>query len=325
MSAAIVVEGVSKRYRLDRRTQHDVTLIESALKSMRSPLKRFWNVWHPPEDQLHWALQDISFEVAHGECVGLIGPNGAGKSTLLRIISNLTLPTTGRVMVQGQIGSLLALGVGFSGDLTGRENAIMSAVTQGLTCRQAKRRLDEIIDFSGVREFIDVPVKRYSTGMRVRLGFSVLSTLEPEIMLIDEVLGVGDDEFREKSRDRMEEMIRVGRTVLLCSHIKSDIERHCTRTVQLENGLLHQHRPTIKGLRMPEVLDYVVKCNEEIGKETPEVAMLEKILEKEAQEKAAKEKAAKEKAAKEKAAREKAEQAKAEPKPEAPSAISAKS
>lgn len=287
-------------------------MIESTLKSIRSPFKRLWNLWHPAEDQLHWALQDISFKVDHGECVGLIGPNGAGKSTLLRIISNLTLPTTGRVEVQGQIGSLLALGVGFSGDLTGRENAIMSAVTLGQTHRDAKRRLEEIIEFSGVREFIDVPVKRYSTGMRVRLGFSVLSTLEPEIMLLDEVLGVGDDEFREKSRDRMEEMIAKGRTVLLCSHIKSDIERHCTRTVQLESGLLHQHRPTQKGLRMPDVMDYVVACNKEIGKDTPEVEMLEKILEKEA----------KEKAAKEKAAREKAEKAKAEqPKPPAPSTV----
>ncbi len=315
MSAAIVVEGVSKRYRLDRRTPHDVTLIGSAMISMRSPLKRLWNIWHPPEDQLHWALQDISFKVDHGECVGLIGPNGSGKSTLLRIISNLTLPTTGRVEVQGRIGSLLALGVGFSGDLTGRENAIMSAVTLGLSHRDAKRRLEEIVDFSGVREFIDVPVKRYSTGMRVRLGFSVLSTLEPEIMLIDEVLGVGDDEFRDKSRDRMEEMIAKGRTVLLVSHIKSDIERHCSRTIQLDSGFMERHRPTPKGLRMPEVMEYIVACNKELGKDTPEVEMLEKLLEKEAKEKAAKEKAAKEKAAKEKA----------ETKPPAPSTVETKS
>ncbi len=279
MTAAIVVEGVSKRYRLDRRSPHDATLSGTLMGSARGPLKRLRNLMDPPEDQVHWALRDISFRIEHGECVGLIGRNGSGKSTLLKIISNLTLPTTGRVMIQGRVGSLLALGVGFNGELTGRENAVMSAVTLGMPRREAKSRLEEIIEFAGVREYIDVPVKRYSTGMRVRLGFSVMSTIEPEILLIDEVLGVGDDEFRQRSQERMNELISSGRTVLLVSHIRRDINTLCSRTIQIEKGCMHQHRPTPNGLHMPETMARVVAGNKLLGKDTPELEILKKQTE----------------------------------------------
>lgn len=273
MNWAIRVEHVSKRYRLDRRRQQSETLVGSMLGAMRDPARRLRDLVSPPDDQVHWALKDISFSVAHGESVAVVGSNGAGKSTLLRIISNLTLPTEGRVTIQGRVGSLLALGVGFNPELTGSENVIMSAVMLGMSMRDARRRVDEIVDFAGVRDHIDVPVKRYSTGMRVRLGFSVMSTVEPEILIMDEVLGVGDEDFRVKSQDRMHELINSGRTVLLVSHNRSEVYRLCTRTVHLEGGSVQRHLLTPRGLHDVDAVRRVVESNAAIGLDTPEAKL----------------------------------------------------
>jgi lipopolysaccharide transport system ATP-binding protein len=269
---AIQIENVSKRYRMDRQNPHEETLAGSIIGSLRDPVRRVRKIFSTPEDQVHWALKNVSFNVAHGESVGVIGSNGAGKSTLMRIVSNLTLPTEGRVTIHGRVGSLLALGVGFNPELTGRENVVMSAVMLGMRMKVAKRRIDEIIEFAGVEEYQNVAVKRYSTGMRVRLGFSVMSTVEPEILIMDEVLGVGDEDFRVRSQDRVHEMINGGRTVLLVSHNRAETYRLCTRTVHLEGGEVLRHRLTPRGLHYPDAVRRVVESNEAIGLDTPEAA-----------------------------------------------------
>lgn len=270
MEYAIRVENVSKRYRMDRQRPHEETLVGSMIGSLRDPIRRVRQMLSVPEDHVHWALKNVSFNVAHGESVGVIGSNGAGKSTLMRIVSNLTLPTEGRVIIHGRVGSLLALGVGFNPELTGRENVVMSAVMLGLSLKEARRRIDEVIEFAGVEEYEDVPVKRYSTGMRVRLGFSVMSTVEPEILIMDEVLGVGDEDFRVKSQDRVHQMIHGGRTVLLVSHNRAEVYRLCTRTVHLEGGEVQRHRLTPRGLHDADAVRRVVESNLAIGLDTPE-------------------------------------------------------
>ncbi|MEM1072296.1 MAG: ABC transporter ATP-binding protein [Planctomycetota bacterium] len=228
-------QGLSKRYVLRYKNSHEDLLFSSMFRFARRAMGR------PEPEQPgseHWALKDVSFEVQPGEALGIIGRNGAGKSTLLKIISRLTLPTEGRVVVRGRVGSMLEVGVGFNPDLTGRENIYLSGVILGMPRVEIRRRLDEIIEFSGVRPFIDVPVTRYSSGMRIRLAFAVMANLEPEILLIDEVLSVGDAEFRRRSSARMEELIRGGRTVLFVSHNREIVERLCDRALELDRGRL---------------------------------------------------------------------------------------
>ncbi|MEL7472465.1 MAG: ABC transporter ATP-binding protein [Planctomycetota bacterium] len=225
----IQVEHVSKRFRIGAKRSLEDNLAAAGLRSLRRRLR-------PGGDEIMWALRDVSFEVSEGECIGIIGPNGAGKSTLLKIISRLTLPSEGRVRVRGRIGSLLELGVGFNPELTGRENVFMSGVILGLTRAEVKRAFPEIVEFSGVERFIDTPVKRYSNGMRMRLAFGVMSTIRPEILLVDEVLGVGDNDFQVKSRRRMTELVESGRAAIVVSHNPVDINRLCSRYVHLEKG-----------------------------------------------------------------------------------------
>lgn len=186
-----------------------------------------------------WALKNISFEVRKGDVVGIIGKNGAGKSTLLKLLSRITAPTTGEISTKGRIASLLEIGTGFHDDLTGRENIYMNGAIMGMTRSEINRKLDEIIDFAGVERYIDTPIKRYSSGMFVRLGFAVAAFLEPEILVVDEVLAVGDAEFQKKAIGKMQDVSRgEGRTVLFVSHNMAAVKNLCTRGVVLDNGML---------------------------------------------------------------------------------------
>ena len=223
---AIVVEGLGKRYRL------------GADAKATNIAEVFMPWWRQSTRTKHfWALKNISFSIAEGESVGIIGSNGAGKSTLLKILSRITAPTTGRVRVRGRVGTLLEVGTGFHPELTGRDNIFLSGTILGLLPADVRRYMNEIIDFAGVAEFIDTPVKRYSSGMQVKLAFAVALYLEPEILIVDEVLAVGDLGFQRKSLDRLNEVTgRNGRTVLFVSHSLEAVNKTCERTMVLENG-----------------------------------------------------------------------------------------
>lgn len=183
-----------------------------------------------------WALKDISFDVAEGEVLGIIGANGAGKSTLLKILSRITEPTVGEIDLNGRVASLLEVGTGFNDELTGRENIILNGAILGMAKREIDKKFDQIVDFSGVEKFIDTPVKHYSSGMKMRLAFAVAAHLEPEILIIDEVLAVGDAEFQRKCLGKMDEVAKAGRTVLFVSHNMAAVESLCTRGIVLQHG-----------------------------------------------------------------------------------------
>ena len=245
MPTAIEFEHVSKQYRLG--------LVST--KTLSHDIRRFWitNVLGKEDPYLKigetndrakkgsseyvWALRDIDFKVEQGDVVGIIGKNGAGKSTLLKLLSRVTGPTTGTIRAHGRIGSLLEVGTGFHGEMTGRENIFMNGAILGMTRNEIQAKLDEIIDFSGCERYIDTPVKRYSSGMTVRLGFAVAAFLDPEILVVDEVLAVGDAEFQKKAIGKMKDVSQgEGRTVLFVSHNMASIRQLCTRGVLLENG-----------------------------------------------------------------------------------------
>lgn len=197
-----------------------------------------------------WALKDIDFEVKKGEVLGIIGKNGAGKSTLLKILSHVTTPTTGRINARGRIASLLEVGTGFHPEMTGRENIYMNGSIMGMTKVEISRKFDEIVDFAGVEKYIDTPVKRYSSGMTVRLGFSIAAHLEPEILVVDEVLAVGDAEFQRKAIGRMKEVSDTdGRTVLFVSHNMQAITNMCTRAILLNKGTIVQDSNPVEVIR----------------------------------------------------------------------------
>jgi len=189
-----------------------------------------------PKSEYIWALNEVSMEIQHGEVVGFIGRNGAGKSTLLKILSRITEPTKGRVQIRGRIGTLLEVGAGFHSELTGRENVYLSGAVLGMAKREIDRKFDEIVAFSGVEKFMDTPVKRYSSGMFVRLAFSVAAHLDPEILIVDEVLAVGDQAFRFKCLDKMEQIRKEGRTILFVSHNVDALSRMCERVFLLDGG-----------------------------------------------------------------------------------------
>jgi lipopolysaccharide transport system ATP-binding protein len=194
--------------------------------------------------EVFWALQDASFEIKHGEVIGIIGRNGAGKSTLLKLLSRITEPTRGRAEINGRVGSLLEVGTGFDPELTGRENVYLNGIILGMRKAEIKRKFDEIVAFAEVEQFIDTPVKRYSSGMRVRLAFAVAAHLEPEIVLLDEVLAVGDARFQKKCLQKMEDVGHQGRTVLFVSHNMPSISRICPRTLLLEEGRITRDGPS---------------------------------------------------------------------------------
>jgi lipopolysaccharide transport system ATP-binding protein len=233
-SYAIRAERLGKRYRIGERETYRAlrdTLTNAAL----APLRRFQRGAQAVDDTI-WALRDVSLEVAQGEVLGVIGHNGAGKSTLLKILSRITEPTEGRAEVRGRVGSLLEVGTGFHPELTGRENIFLNGAILGMKRVEIARRFDEMVAFAGVERFIDTPVKRYSSGMYLRLAFAVAAHLEPEILLVDEVLAVGDAAFQKKCLGRMSEVAREGRTVLFVSHNLPSIEKLCQRVIVVDGG-----------------------------------------------------------------------------------------
>ncbi|QYH38001.1 ABC transporter ATP-binding protein [Algoriphagus sp. NBT04N3] len=242
MNKVIKVSNLSKRYRLGLKEKYADTLVGKISQIIRSPydnLKRLrdLNRFGLEDDSVFWALKDVSFEVKEGEVLGIIGKNGAGKSTLLKILSQITEPTSGNIEIHGRVASLLEVGTGFHPELSGRENIYMNGTILGMTRREIDSKLDEIIDFSGVEKFIDTPVKFYSSGMKVRLGFSVAAHLDPEILIIDEVLAVGDYEFQKKCLGKMEDVSKNhGRTVLFVSHQMDAIAKLCDCALILEKG-----------------------------------------------------------------------------------------
>ena len=241
---AIKVENISKQYRIGLEEETKDTFVGAMGSILKSPfqnLKRInkltsFNENKNESNDIIWALKGISFEVKRGEVLGIIGANGAGKSTLLKILAQITHPTTGSVELNGKVASLLEVGTGFHPELTGRENIYLNGTILGMTKKEIDSKLVEIIDFSGVQKFIDTPVKRYSSGMRVRLAFSVAAHLEPEILLIDEVLAVGDAEFQKKCLGKMEEIATQGRTIIYVSHNMASILSLCTKCIFINDG-----------------------------------------------------------------------------------------
>ncbi|MBP5477269.1 MAG: ABC transporter ATP-binding protein [Paludibacteraceae bacterium] len=270
MATAIEFEHVGKQYRLG--------LVST--KTLSHDIRRFWitNVLGKEDPYLKigetndraskgnseyvWALRDIDFKVEQGDVVGIIGKNGAGKSTLLKLLSRVTGPTTGTIRAHGRIGSLLEVGTGFHNEMTGRENIFMNGAILGMTRAEIQRKLDEIIDFSGCERYIDTPVKRYSSGMTVRLGFAVAAFLEPEILVVDEVLAVGDAEFQKKAIGKMKDVSQgQGRTVLFVSHNMASIRNLCTSGVVLEYGQVK-----FRGDNINQVVDFYLNGNSaEVG------------------------------------------------------------
>ena len=241
---AIQVDRISKRYRIGVKEQmHDtfggavVDLVTRPVRNLRRlrKLSHFGTNSQETDDGV-WALRDVSFEVKTGEVVGMIGPNGAGKTTLLKILSNITEPTSGFADVRGRVSSLLEVGTGFHPELTGRENVLLNGTVLGMSRKEVQRKFDEIVDFAGVEKFIDTPVKRYSSGMKVRLAFAVAAHLEPEILLVDEVLSVGDAAFQRKSMGRMGDITEEGRTVVFVSHNMGAVRRLCPFSILMQNG-----------------------------------------------------------------------------------------
>ena len=267
---AIEIENVSKQYRLG--------LVSTG--TIAHDLNRWWavNVMHKEDPYLKigetndrskkgesdyvWALKDINFNVEQGDVVGIIGKNGAGKSTLLKLLSRVTTPTTGEIRVRGRIASLLEVGTGFHQEMTGRENIYLNGAIMGMTKHEIDKKIDEIVDFSGCERYIDTPVKRYSSGMTVRLGFAVAAFLEPEILVVDEVLAVGDAEFQKKAIGKMQDVAQGGgRTVLFVSHNMAAVKRLCKSGILLENGQV-----SFSGTAEETISRYLTVNSEEVGK-----------------------------------------------------------
>lgn len=246
MSVVIKAENVSKLYRLGMITSksiaQDANRFIARISGKEDPYMKVGEKNHrdkKSKGQFVWALKDINFEINSGEIIGIIGNNGAGKSTLLKILSRVTTPTTGNVKIKGRVASLLEVGTGFHQDLSGKENIFLNGSILGMTKKEIRSKYDEIVDFSGVEKFIDTPVKRYSSGMYVRLAFAVAAYLEPEILIVDEVLAVGDAEFQKKCLGKMHDVsANEGRTVIFVSHNMGAVKNLCTSSILLERGMI---------------------------------------------------------------------------------------
>jgi len=243
----IRVEKISKLYHIGQREQMNKTFREAIIESISAPVRNFRNLWNltrfdPSGENTHdivdtiWALRDISFDVQSGQVIGIIGSNGAGKSTLLKILSRITEPTSGEACLYGRISSLLEVGTGFHPELTGRENIYLNGSFLGMKRAEINRKFDEIVAFAEVDKFIDTPVKKYSSGMYVRLAFAVAAHLEPEILIVDEVLAVGDTQFQNKCLGKMEEVGKTGRTILFVSHNMAAVSKLCDTAILLDSG-----------------------------------------------------------------------------------------
>jgi lipopolysaccharide transport system ATP-binding protein len=236
MAHSIAVNGLSKQYSIGA-SQRETMLRERLVNVLRRPFRRRETL------PTIWALRDVSFSIGAGEIVGVIGRNGAGKSTLLKILSQITCPTAGTMTVKGRISSLLEVGTGFHDELTGRENVYMNGSILGMKKREVDAKLDAIVSFAAVEEFIDTPIKRYSSGMRLRLGFAVAAQLDPDILIVDEALAVGDSGFQRKCLNVMDDLRRTGRIVLLASHNMAAVEKLCSRAIWISGGKLEQDGP----------------------------------------------------------------------------------
>jgi len=239
---AIEVENISKRYRIEVREKRHTTLGGALTSWVKSPVSNFKRLrklsrfTEDDEQDVVWALKNVSFDVQDGDIVGIVGRNGAGKSTLLKIISRITEPTAGRIIIRGLVSSLLEVGTGFHLDLSGRENVYLNGTILGMSKKEIDRKFDEIVAFAEVEKFIDTPVRHYSSGMKVRLAFSVAAHLEPDILIVDEVLAVGDSMFQKRCMGKMGEVARQGRTVLFVSHNLGAVETLCNTGILLEKG-----------------------------------------------------------------------------------------
>ena len=259
---AIKVDDISKIYRIGLKEEISDNFLQASLKFLKSPLNNFrkyrslykfnelekQNAGNTDIDCLDilWALKKVSFEVKKGEVIGIIGSNGAGKSTLLKILCKITRPTIGRAEITGRVSSLLEVGTGFHPELTGRENIYLNGTILGMRKREIDEKFQNIVSFSGIEKFIDTPVKRYSTGMKVRLAFSVAAHLDPEILIVDEVLAVGDADFQKKCLNKMDDVGKSGRTVLFVSHNLQAVARLCPRSILLEHGQIIDDGPSHK-------------------------------------------------------------------------------
>jgi lipopolysaccharide transport system ATP-binding protein len=241
---AIKVENLSKMYRIGEKQERYYTFRDTLTNIAFAPFRRLRRVGkQPKEEEIIWALKDVSFEVKHGEVVGIIGRNGAGKTTLLKILSRITESTEGQAEIHGRVGSLLEVGTGFHLELTGRENIFLNGAILGMRKTEIDRKFDEIVAFAEIEKFMDTPVKRYSSGMYVRLAFAVAAHLEPEILLVDEVLAVGDVGFQKKCLGKMGDVAKGGRTVLFVSHNMAAIQTLCQRAIRLDDGLKRDDGP----------------------------------------------------------------------------------
>src|SRR4051794_12825278 len=237
--STIIVEKLSKSYRLGIRRDNDVTFREALTRALSSPLRRLRTVGGTEhQDEPFWALKDVSFQVGRGEVVGIIGRNGAGKSTLLKILSRITEPTEGCVRFRGRVASLLEIGTGFHPELSGRENVYLNGSILGMRKAEIDRKFDEIVEFAEVDKFLDTQVKHYSSGMYVRLAFAVAAHLDPQILVVDEVLAVGDIAFQKKCLGKMEQVAGGGRTVLFVSHNMPTVIKLCQRALLMREGTL---------------------------------------------------------------------------------------
>src|SRR5579864_5863883 len=239
---SVSARRLSKAYTIAHNYQHATTLAEALARRVRQPFQK-------RRTESFWALRDVSFDIRQGEAVGIVGRNGAGKSTLLKLLSRITVPTEGRARVRGRVGTLLEVGTGFHPELTGRDNIYLSGTILGMTYREVAAEFDEIVAFSEIEKFIDTPVKRYSSGMYVRLAFAVAAFLDPEILIVDEVLAVGDASFQRKSLGRLNDAARrEGRTVLFVSHNLQAIRTFCRRVLVLDHGSLVFDGPAEEGI-----------------------------------------------------------------------------
>ncbi len=245
----ITLENIGKMYQIGRAT-HTGSFRETVSDGVNSIFRKFRGLGHDRSKQDDfWALKDVSFEIKQGEAIGLLGRNGAGKSTLLKVLSRITEPTTGRARLRGRVGSLLEVGTGFHPELTGRENIFLNGSILGMKRREIAKKFDEIVEFSEVSRFLDTPVKRYSSGMYIRLAFAVAANLEPEILLVDEILSVGDLEFQRKCLGKMNDVVGDGRTVVFVSHQMESIIALTTRCLVFKSGQLTVDAPTDQAVR----------------------------------------------------------------------------
>jgi lipopolysaccharide transport system ATP-binding protein len=238
MTLAVVAENIGKKYTINHRTKGfaNNTLRDHLMEYVKKPFQKHLSA---SDKETFWALRNICFSIKHGERIGFIGPNGAGKSTLLKILTRITEPSTGKISIKGKVACILEVGAGFHTELTGRENIFLNGAILGMSKREIQKKFDEIVEFSEIEKFIDTPVKWYSTGMNVRLGFSIASYLRADIMVMDEILAVGDAEFQKKSLTKMQSIAEnEGRTILFVSHNMGHIKFICNRAILLKEGMI---------------------------------------------------------------------------------------